>query len=310
MVLRQLEKVACTDAEVLLTGPSGVGKEVYATHLHTRSKRSEAPFVAVNCGAIPSHLFESEVFGHASGAYTGAHGSTLGLMGAAEGGTVFLDEVDALPRCDQVKVLRLLQEHEYRRLGDSRVRKANVRFVSGSNADLARCVHDGTFREDLFFRLRVVPISIPPLSERLDDVDPLLDHFVTRYAVEYGIAPVVLSPAARGALRVYAWPGNVRELENCVRYLTCLRLERAALPDDLPLLAVRNDLADLSELDGPFSEVKADVVSTFERVYLDRALRKAGGNISHAATASGKDRRAFFELLRKHAIRAERYRAS
>ncbi len=312
-VMALLARVAGTDAEVLVTGPSGVGKELYARHLHAKSKRAERPFVAVNCGAIPSALFENEFFGHAAGAFTGAKGHVAGLFAEAEGGTLFLDEVDALAKHDQVKLLRVLQEREYRRLGESYLRRANVRLVAGTNADLVTRVREGAFRQDLYFRLRVFPVEVDALCDRPADIPPLLAHFADACACEYGIAPIVLSPAARATLQGYEWPGNVRELQNCVRYLTCLQLDRPVAPGDLPILreslSAEPPAATSYDEEASFQDAKDEVVTDFERSYLEAALRKARGNVSAAARASGKHRRAFFELLRKHDLDAKRYRA-
>ena len=235
-VLNQLRKVANTDAEVLIYGPTGVGKELYARYVHECSGRRNGNFTPVNCGAVPEALFENEMFGHMVGAFTGADSRREGLVAAAEGGTLFLDEVDALRSFNQVKLLRFLQEREYRRLGDTCLRRANVRIVAATNTDLRSAVREGSFREDLFFRLRVVPVDIPPLCERPDDIPVLVREFTTRYAGRYGLPPVALSDAAWYRMSFYGWPGNVRELENCVRFLTCQQFGRCIEPDDLPLL--------------------------------------------------------------------------
>jgi DNA-binding NtrC family response regulator len=311
VTLERLGRIAVTDAEVLVTGPSGVGKELYARYIHDHSHRRAAPFVPVNCGALPGELLENELFGHVAGAFTGARPNRRGLVAEAEGGTLFLDEVDALVLGNQVKLLRLLQEREYRPLGESRVRRANVRFVTASNADLQDEVRAGRFRLDLFFRLRVVPVHILPLRERAEDIDVLLDVFADRYAREYKVAPLRFTDDARRRLRDYHWPGNVRELENCVRCLACLSFEQPIHAGDLPLLDICTapDAGDgASPPGGRFQDAKRDVVNRFERDYIESALRVSNGNIAHAAESSGKARRAFFELMRKHGLRAEVYR--
>ena len=315
--LQHLQRVASSNVEVLISGPTGVGKELYARYLHSQSKRTGRPFVPVNCGAVPDALFENEFFGHGAGAFTGAVGRTEGLVESAESGTLFLDEVDALPAHLQVKLLRFLQEKEFRRLGETRVRRANVRIVAATNCDLVDKVRRGAFREDLFFRLRVAPIEVKALAERRDDIDPLVDYFTTRYAQEYETEPVCYSEAARKAMRSYLWAGNVRELQNCVRYLTAMQLDHPAGPHDLPLLNLATVPTDefhltseeFDTVDVPFQAAKSEVVGVFEQRYLRRALNKARGNITVAAEASGKNRRAFFELLRKHGIDAAAYRA-
>jgi two-component system, NtrC family, response regulator GlrR len=316
-LLATLAKVAPTDAEILITGPSGVGKELYAAYAHEHSRRSARPLVTINCSNLSSHLLENEVFGHARGAYTGAHAAMGGIAAAAEGGSLFLDEVDTLPAASQAKLLRFIQTKEYRRLGETSLRRADVRLIAASNVDLEQQVRDGQFRKDLFFRLRVVPVEVKALVDRPEDIEPLLDHFITRYAGQYEVAAVRFSAAARRCLIDYGWPGNVRELENCVRYLTCLQLGRAVETRDLPLCceepepppaASRPAPAPERYLNGTLREAKSQLIGNFERYYVDRALQGARGNVSDAARASGKHRRAFFELMRKYGFDAADYR--
>ncbi|WP_419694207.1 sigma 54-interacting transcriptional regulator [Mesorhizobium muleiense] len=335
-LLEKLAKVASTSAEVLITGPSGVGKELYAVYTHNNSRRCDRPFIAVNCSNLSSHLLENEVFGHARGAYTGANTSMGGIVAAAEGGSLFLDEVDTLPAASQAKLLRFIQTREYRRLGETSLRRADIRLIAASNADLEQQVRDGHFRSDLYYRLRVVPIEVAPLSERPDDIEPLLDYFVALYAGEYCLPKIRFNAASMRRIMSYAWPGNVRELENCVRYLTCLQLERLVEPRDLelnpdnqtckqegsraaPPAPHSEDFGEAPDraangqqppraaassseaiIDEPLREAKQKVIVSFERDYIERALGRANGNISEAARASGKHRRAFFELMRKH----------
>jgi len=306
-LLAQLRRVAPTDAEVLLTGPTGVGKELYARHLHSLSRRSAGAFVPVNCGALPPDLFENELFGHVGGAFTGARPHSEGLVTEADRGTLFLDEVNSLALGSQVKLLRLIQEKEYRRLGESRTRRADIRIVAATNADLVAEVRERRFREDLFFRLRVIPIAVPPLRERCEDIPPILATYVAHYAAAYGLPQISFTAAALERMRTYSWPGNIRELENCVRYLTCLQSAGLVDVDDLPLLdeglpELRREEPDLTGL--PLNTAKRELVSSFERKYLERALRESRGNIARAARQSGKARRAFFELMRKYGVKA------
>lgn len=307
-LLERLRSVAQTDVEVLIAGPSGVGKELYARYLHDVSPRRDAPFVPVNCGALSGELLENELFGHIGGAFTGATARRTGLVAAAEGGTLFLDEVDSLSLVNQVKLLRFVQNKEYRRLGEACVRRANVRFVSATNADLQAAVAAGSFRTDLYFRLRVFPAEVAALRERPDDIGALIETFVARYADEYDGEPVRFTQAAMEALLSYGWPGNIRELENCIRYLTCLQLPRAVAAADLPLLPEREPVNAVVPVSGVFRTRKREVVDDFERRYVESALEQAEGNIARAARASGKDRRAFFQLMRKHAIAPSGYR--
>ena len=301
-LLGLIERVAQNDVELLFLGETGVGKEHYARYAHRASPRCEGPFIAVNCGSIPPDLFENELFGHVGGAFTGARARAMGLVEAAAGGTLFFDEVDALAPANQVKLLRLLQEKEYRRLGDARPQQANARIIAATNRDLVRAARAGQFREDLMFRLRVVPLVVPPLRDRRDDVLPLLDAFTDWYAATYHVAASVFTPEARAALRDYRWPGNVRELENLVRHLTCMYPGAVIEASQLPLLGEAATEAPA----GSFRRAKSTLVAEFERKYLEEALAAAGGNIAQAARSAGKPRRAFFELMRKHGVVARR----
>ena len=327
VLLSLLRTIAKSTAEILLTGPSGVGKELYASYVHANSARADRPFVVVNCANLSDDMMEAEIFGHARGAFTGAIATRNGLAAAADGGTLFLDEIGTLSLACQAKVLRFVQLKEYRRLGETHMRRSDFRLISAANSDLRACVDAGAFRKDLYFRLRVVPIEIPPLSERRADIMPLLEHFGSKYAREYGTEPVVFSPGAERELCAYHWPGNVRELENCVRYLTCLRLDRQAEAADLNLsepvqdgraVTGPDDPVDVAgsppELVGdlmalPLGEAKSLVVEGFERTYLDLALRRADGNVAEAARKSCKHRRAFFQLMKRYEISGSDYRA-
>ncbi|HEY1552268.1 MAG TPA: sigma-54 dependent transcriptional regulator [Kofleriaceae bacterium] len=311
-LLTRIETVALADAEVLITGPSGVGKENYARHVHDASRRARGEFVAVNCGSIPDELFENELFGHVGGAFTGARPTSEGLVASAEGGTLFLDELDTLSQRNQIKLLRFIQDKQYRRLGEARPRRANVRIVAATNANLVEAVHAGRFREDLLFRIRVIPIEVPALRERPEDIDVLFEAYASWYANVYELARIVMLDAAMTKIRNYAWPGNIRELENCVHYLTCLRLTRAVDPADLPLLTSLSvatppppsSLTTPGTLPTNLNEAKSELVNGFEASVVRLALDEHSGNITHAARAVGKPRRAFFELMRRHGIRA------
>ncbi|MFL6656754.1 MAG: sigma-54 interaction domain-containing protein [Massilia sp.] len=309
-VLELIGKIAGTDAEILITGETGVGKERYARHIHDTSGRAKHNFVAINCGGMPSELFENELFGHVGGAFTGARQNSDGLVAEAESGTLFIDEVDSLPMPCQIKLLRFVQEKEYRRLGEARLRKADVRFIAATNTDLQAAVKDGRFREDLLYRLRVIPVEVPPLRDRREDIPLLLENFCDSYAKSYKLPRAVFSDLALEKLCSYSWPGNVRELENCVKYLTCVQFTRPVDPYDLPLpAAAKAEMRDpmpqhFGVTDGPFQQLKNQLVREFECAYLADALRRSNGNIAQAAAASNKPRRAFFELMRKHGLRA------
>jgi two-component system response regulator GlrR len=314
-VVEKLTRVAPTNAEVLLIGPSGVGKELYANHIHNHSHRSARRFVPVNCGGLSGDLLENTLFGHVGGAFTGAKALSEGLVSEAEGGTLFLDEVDSLSVLCQTKLLRFLQDRKYRRLGEGRLRQADVRIISATNTDLAKAVSEGHFRRDLFFRLRVFPVEIPALCRRPEDIPALIAFFRERSATEYELPPAELSPAIVECMQRYGWPGNIRELENCVAYLTCLQLGRPIEPSDLPFLSQLCDTAaeDIEQPafgDDGLQDSKNRLVAEFERQYIERALRTTNGNISAAARMSGKNRRALFELIRKHEIRPNEFRTA
>ncbi|MHB8066310.1 MAG: sigma 54-interacting transcriptional regulator [Desulfobaccales bacterium] len=261
-----LKKVAPTDAEVLITGPTGVGKERYAHFIHQSSPRKDAQFITINCGAMPRDLFENELFGHVGGAFTGARPHTEGLVAVAERGTLLLDEVDCLSIPCQVKLLRFVQEKEYRRLGETLIRHANVRIIAATNGNLREAVKNGNFREDLFFRLRVVPVEVPPLCQRPEDIPPLLQEYIHYYASSYRLPKIALSEAAFRSLISYNWPGNIRELKNCVKYLTCLQLTRPVVREDLLLIDAEEgkkfSVLNLGATDRPMREAKRELVNT------------------------------------------------
>jgi len=298
--LKEVEKlplVAQCDASVLISGETGTGKEVCARAIHYLSPRSDKPFVAVNCGAIPADLVENELFGHERGAYTGAASAQEGVIREADGGTLFLDEVDSLPLAAQVKLLRFLQEKEYRPLGSAKTRKANVRIVAAANVDFEEAVRAGRLRQDLYFRLNVIPLNIPPLRDRQEDVLLLAHHFLRRYAAELNRPPMTLAPDASGLLLQHDWPGNVRELEHVIERTVVLTESPVIRAADL--LLTRKVEADSEE---SFREGKRRIVAQFERSYIQRLLVAYDGNISRAASAARKNRRAFWELIRKHRI--------
>jgi DNA-binding NtrC family response regulator len=260
--------------------------------------------VPVNCGALPLELVENELFGHERAAYTGAASARAGLVEEADGGTLFLDEVDCLPLPSQVKLLRFLQEKEFRRLGSTRVRTGEVRVIAATNADVTAAVDSGRLRSDLYYRLDVVTLELPPLRERPEDIPLLARHFRARYATELARPAGRFSEAALEALMLHDWPGNVRELEHVVQRALVLAtgdgtIRRRDL--DLPCRAPGGGRES-------FREAKARMVAEFERRYVERALAAHAGNISRAARAVGKNRRAFFELMRRRGVDAERFR--
>jgi two-component system response regulator HydG len=234
-ILRLVERVASTTSSVLITGESGTGKELIARAIVFNSDRKDKPYVTINCGAIPENLLESELFGHVRGAFTGAIRDHQGLLEAADGGTLFLDEIGEVPPAAQVKLLRFLQEGESRRVGDTRVRTFDVRIIAATNRDLEEAVRDGSFREDLFFRLNVIPIFLPPLRERKEDIPPLAAHLFQRLCDAHSRSVTGLSPEALRAFMNYGWPGNVREMENVIEYALHLTDEGNPIrPEQLP----------------------------------------------------------------------------
>jgi two-component system response regulator GlrR len=305
-IAARLPTLAACGANVLIVGETGTGKEVCAQAVHYLSARAARPMVAVNCGAIPAELVEAELFGHVKGAYTTAHASRSGLVQEAEGGTLFLDDVDCLPLQAQAKLLRFLQEHEYRPLGSNAVRRADVRVVAASNCDLYALSRQDRFRQDLYFRLNVLNIALPPLRDRREDLPVLALHFARGFAREFDRPARTLSSAALAKLAQHDWPGNVRELQHVI--------ERAVVLATGPVLGVADidiDLATPSRDDAPqasFRDAKKRVVDAFERDYIERLLEAHAGNITNAARVAKKDRRALFELIRKHRIEPRRFR--
>ena len=299
-VVRELAKVATSEATVLLLGESGTGKDLAALSVHRHSRRSGGPFVAVNCGAIPATLAESQFFGHERGAFTDAKEARAGFFEQAHGGTLFLDEVGELPLAVQAMLLRVLEERTVTRLGARRAIQVDVRVVAATNRDLADAVRSGQFREDLYWRLSGFTVSLPPLRDRLEDVDLLTDHLLDRLRADVRIAVTGLTERARERLRAHRWPGNVRELENVLR--------RAMIMVEGPVIGLA-DLSLGSESDSAFSpaldasltlaETVARAVERIEQSVIDDALRRAGGNHTAAAAALGIDRRTLFTKLRR-----------
>lgn len=303
---RKIPLIASSDISVLISGETGTGKEMVGRAIHYLSPRAGKPFVPVNCGAIPVELLENELFGHERGAFTGASSARGGLIQEAEQGTLFLDEVDSLPHLAQVKLLRFLQNKEYRPLGSTKVLNGDVRIVAASNANLEQAVADGTLRRDLYYRLNVVPIVMPPLRERSSDILLLAHHFLAEYAVKLNSPAEEFSPEAERKLMLYSWPGNVRELEHVIERVVVLCTQRTIEQDHIVFSGANND--DVTQLS--FNEMKARVVSQFETNYLQSLLLAYGGNISRAAEAAQKERRTFFELIRKHNIDVQKFKVA
>jgi DNA-binding NtrC family response regulator len=300
--LRQLSLVAryaTCDATVLIEGETGTGKELVARAIHYLSRRRGLPFVALNCGALPDGLVESELFGHFRGAFTDAKETRPGLVAQARGGTLFLDEVEAMSPHAQVALLRFLQDKEYRPVGGAVVKDANVRILASSNADLKDMVQRGAFRSDLLYRLDVLPLHLPPLRERDGDVMLLAEAFVERLNQESGAPPKTLHASAATLLNARTWPGNVRELENVI--------QRQFVLSPGPIIDFTDNetpSGQRAERTGPepFSVAKARAVAQFERAYVSALLAETSGNLSVAARLAGKDRSDIGRLVRKHGV--------
>jgi DNA-binding NtrC family response regulator len=298
-VIEKVPVVAAMDAPVLLLGETGTGKELFAQAVHKLSARASGPFVPVECGAIPEHLIENELFGHVRGAYTDAHTDQRGLVGIAEGGTLFLDEVDTLPLAAQAKLLRFLQEGTYRPLGSQRFLRSDLRLIAASNRDLGACIRANQFRSDLYFRINVLPLRLPPLRERPADIARLAEHFLSLICRTVAKPEKTLTPSATRTLQAYQWPGNVRELFNAIQRAVAFSPGKVILPPHLQLGVERAE-PELTACD--FHDARSRVVGNFEHCYIEEMLRKHRGNVTHAAREAGKDRRVFGRLMKKYKI--------
>ncbi|MET0341952.1 MAG: sigma-54 dependent transcriptional regulator [Polyangiales bacterium] len=330
-----IARVARSEATVLVLGESGTGKEVAARTLHVHSGRT-GRFVAVNCGALPADLLESELFGHLRGSFTGAMRDKEGLFAAADGGTLFLDEIGDAPLSVQVKLLRVLQERSYLPVGGLDPRNVDVRIVAATNRDLRADIDAGRFREDLFYRLDVVPITMPPLRERREDIPLLAELFVARAVTQHGLELARISPGALQVLAEHDWPGNVRELGNVIEAAALLcddgiltsqhlwsvlsarmaaspsalaRAERTPLPAPLPSTAPSTELTTLLAVDRPVPPMR-EARSVFDRAYLIHVLSRAAGNVTAAARMAGRNRTDFYDLLRRYELNPLHFRAT
>jgi two-component system response regulator GlrR len=296
-VLQSIPGIAASDAPVLLLGETGTGKELCAQAIHNLSPRQNGPFIPVECGAIPENLVENELFGHVRGAFTDAHCDQKGFAALAEGGTLFLDEIDSLPMPAQAKLLRFIQEGTYRPLGSQKIVSSNLRLVVASNRDLESCIREGKFRSDLYFRLNVLPLRLPPLRERRRDIVLLAKHFLMSVSMAGGQPGVQFSPAALQVLQSHDWPGNVRELLNAVRRAVVFSNGSTILPPHLGLPVSAEPAPD-----GDFRQAKARVIENFEKTYLEQMLTRHDGNVTHSAREAGKDRRVFGRLMKRYKI--------
>jgi DNA-binding NtrC family response regulator len=305
---QHIRRIASADAPVLIEGETGSGKELAARAVHYLSERRHRPFVPLNCGAIPEHLIESELFGHVRGAFTDAKQARPGVISQAGGGTLFLDEIDSLPAKAQVVLLRFLQDHRYRAIGNDREQVSDVRIIAASNRPLRELVGKGAFRSDLLYRLDILSLQIPPLRERLDDLPMLGRHFLEHYCAQYDLPLKRFHPSTMRWMHGHDWPGNVRELENLVHRLVLMS-------DGEQILhaggngSTADDEGIAAQVQGEqtrpypsFRRAKALAVASFERRYLAELMAQTRGNVSAAARLANKERRALGKLLRKHGI--------
>ncbi len=299
-----VRKVADTQANVLIIGGSGTGKELIARSIHANSGRKGQSFVPLNCGGLPEHLVESELFGHEQGSFTGAVTSRSGLMEHASGGTFFLDEINELPLNLQVKLLRVLEERKIRRVGSNRETEIDIRLISATNRDLESMVADGDFREALYYRVNTFVIRVPPLRERAEDIPLLAEHFLAHYLKATTKEIREIAPDANKLLCKHPWPGNVRELQHVMERAVALASSDKICAEDLPESLCRQDRRGIGDdrFHLPFKEAKETVVEEFEIAYIENLLTALGGNITRAAEQSGIDRRSLHRLLTKHQI--------
>jgi two-component system, NtrC family, response regulator PilR len=310
-VFELVEMVASTGSTVLVTGESGTGKELIARAIHVRSPRADRPFVAVNCGAVSETLLDSELFGHMRGAFTGADANKKGLIEVAEKGTIFLDEIGEMSAMLQVKLLRVLQERKFRRLGGTEEVDADIRIIAATNRDLAKMVGEGQFREDLFYRINVIPVRLPSLRERADDIPLLANHFVEKFATQMKKNVTGISGAAVARLMAYSWPGNVRELENAMERAVALERTPAVLPESLPeAVQAAAAQAPAPPAAAALSNVLPDQgfdleqhVQLLEREYIAEALRRSGGVKVRAAELLGMSFRSFRYYMKKYDLK-------
>ena len=300
-MLERMQRIARSDAPVLIEGETGSGKELAARSIHYGGLRRAGPFVPVNCGALPDHLLEAELFGHERGAFTDAKTARRGLVAEANGGTLFLDEIDALSAKAQITLLRFLQDQRYRPLGSSRELATRVRVVAAGNQPLGERVRAGQFRADLLYRLEILHLQLPPLRERTGDARLLAQHFNALYGVKYRVAPRAFDAATLAWLDGYRWPGNVRELENWVQRE--LLMGEGSAPGALRPMSIRPAAAAAGAVcPVDFRRAKAEAVRRFECDYVVQIMKQAEGNVTRAAHLAGKERRAFGKLLKKHGI--------
>jgi transcriptional regulator with PAS, ATPase and Fis domain len=310
-IYRLIAKVAPTNSTVLITGESGTGKELIARAIHYNSQRKDRQFVPVDCAVLSENLLESELFGHIKGSFTGAIVTKPGLFEVADGGSLFLDEIGNISLAMQSKLLRVIQEREFTPVGGTKLKKVDIRLIAATNKDLPEKIKEGTFREDLYYRLNIVPIPLPPLRERQEDISLLAEHFLKKYCQEMGKNPQRLSPAATGLLMRYSWPGNVRELENLMERVVIMTDEEVILPKHFPFPLQEGSEGitfDVPKTSEELKELKRHLrdraVEEAERLFVLGALTRNEWNVTRSAKEVGMLRPNFQALMRKHNIRA------
>ena len=309
-VFKMIETIARTNSTILLTGESGTGKGLVAQAIHFNSLRRDKPMVSLNCGALPENLLESELFGHMRGSFTGADANKKGLLEVAERGTVFLDEIGEMSAVMQVKLLRVLQERKFRRVGGLEELQADIRVIAATNQDLAKAIAEGRFREDLYYRINVIPISLPPLRERREDIPLLAQHFMAKYTEQMDKQITGISHEAMDLLVHHEWPGNIRELENVLERAVALEATPVVLPDSLPAnirgeASTRNHVSAIAPVSGlPDTGFDLEAhVQEIERGYIAEALKRAGGVQVKAAELLGMSFRSFRYYVKKYNLR-------
>ena len=299
-ILELVSRVSKTDCNVIIYGESGTGKELIARAIHQNSNRANEPFIATNCGAIPEGLLENELFGHIRGAYTDAHESKEGLFAQADKGSIFLDEISNTSMIFQIKLLRVLQEREIKPIGSTKNRKINVRIIAASNTDLQKAVSDGTFRDDLFYRIHVMPVYLPPLRQRKDDIPLLATYFITEFCKALKKDPLGFSPPALQRMLLYDWPGNIRELRNKIEHAAIVSNKNSIEPGDI--FPERNTTTNV------FHSYK-DAKERFEREYIENLLKANNGNVTNVSKMASRYRADIYKLIKKYNINPEDYKA-
>ncbi|MFQ6115502.1 MAG: sigma-54-dependent transcriptional regulator [bacterium] len=308
-VFDMISRIADSESNIAIIGESGTGKELVARSIHAHSRRKSRAFVPVNCGAFPENLFESELFGYEKGAFTGAYRRKPGLLEYADGGTFFLDEICELSPALQVKLLRMLQDKKIRRVGGTELIDVDVRIISASNQNLEEALMKGVLRDDLYYRLNVISIQLPPLRDRQEDIPLLCQHFIEKYSKLTPKKIDGISVEALKCLEEYSWPGNVRELENVIERAITLAKEEWIKPEDLPdNIVCAQERCVVTQVDIPLKQAREKMLARFERDYLMKMLERYGGNVTHAAKHSGINRRTFHRLLNRYQISSRNWK--